>query len=144
MFELIPFDRRSRRYFGVNPFQELEEMERRMRSPHPHGAMLRTDVRETASGYILDIDVPGFRKEEINVDVEGEYLTISVERKCENEDGDNSYIRRERVCGSFARSFDISGVNTDGIEVALENGVLTLTLPKQEEVKPSARRLEIK
>ena len=87
-----------------------------------------------------------FQPEDINIDIDNNYLTISAERKYENTEKDKkgSVIRSERSYGSFSRSFDISGVVTDKIEAEYENGVLKLTLPKKEETVPKARRLEIK
>ena len=77
--------------------------------------------------------------------MENDVLTISAERKIENEENSKSnYVKRERYYGSFSRSFDVSGINVDGIEAAYNDGILTLTMPKKVETAPAKRSLEIK
>ena len=107
--------------------------------------LMKTDVRETADSYELDIDLPGFKKEDIHVDVADDRLTVSAERHSNFEDKDKkgNYLRCERSYGSYARSFDISGIDAAGIKAAYADGVLRVTLPKQKEVPASSRRLEI-
>ena len=65
-------------------------------------------------------------------------------RKVEDEDKRPNYVKRERVYGSFSRSFDVSGIDVEKIEAAYNDGILTLTMPKKVEVKPASRKLEIK
>ena len=107
--------------------------------------LMKTDVRETEDSYVLDIDLPGFKKEDIHVDVADDRLTVSAERHSNFEDKDKkgNYLRCERSYGSYARSFDISGIDATGIKAAYADGVLRVTLPKQKEVPASSRRLEI-
>ena len=107
--------------------------------------LMKTDVRETADSYELDIDLPGFKKEDIHVDIADDRLTVSAERHSNYEDKDKkgNYLRCERSYGSYARSFDISGIDATGIKAAYADGVLRVTLPKQKEVPASSRRLEI-
>ena len=71
-------------------------------------------------------------------------LTISAQRSEEKKDEKHNVVKRERFYGSFSRSFDVSGINVDGIEAAYTDGVLTLTMPKKQELLPVSRRLEIK
>ena len=107
--------------------------------------LMKTDVRETEDTYELDIDLPGFKKEDIHVDIADDRLTVSAERHSNYEDKDKkgNYLRCERSYGSYARSFDISGIDAAGIKAAYADGVLRVTLPKQKEVPASSRRLEI-
>ena len=77
------------------------------------------------------------------MDVEGDMLTISAEHKEESEDKRDGYVRRERRFGSFRRSFDVSGIDQDGIAGDYTNGVLTLHLPKKEAEVPAAKRIEL-
>ena len=107
--------------------------------------VMKTDVRETDNSYELDIDLPGFKKEDIKVDLDGDVLTVSAERNKENEEKDNkgNYLRRERVYGSVSRSFDVSSIKTEEIKVGDKDGVLSLTLPKKTSSVPVTRRLEI-
>lgn len=145
MFELTPFVRRNHSAAAYNPFRDLDELERNFFGRNTV-ADFKTDITENEKEYILEAELPGFKKEDINIDIDNNYLTISAERKYENTEKDKkgSVIRSERSYGSFSRSFDISGVVTDKIEAEYENGVLKLTMPKQEESVPKARRLEIK
>ena len=146
MFELIPFDRRGSRVSAYDPFRMLDEMERSFfgGNAHPTVSTFRTDVTDTGDAFVLDAELPGFKKEDIKIDVENDCLTISAERKLDEEEKQKNFIKRERYYGSFSRSFDVSGVNVDGIEAAYNDGILKLTMPKKVETVPPTRRLEIK
>ena len=141
MFELTPFG--YRRVSAYNPFREFEEMSRRFWNDSDVSAF-RTDITEKDGNYILDAELPGFKKEDISIDIDKECLTISAERKSEeSEEGEGSFIRRERYYGSYSRSFNVRGIDTDAITAAYHDGVLTLTMPKKTPEVPAARRLEI-
>ena len=146
MFELIPFERRGNRVSAYDPFRMLDEMERSFFGGNNHPAMstFRTDVTDTGDAFVLDAELPGFKKEDIKIDVENDCLTISAERKVDEEEKQKNFIKRERFYGSFSRSFDVSGVNVDGIEAAYNDGILKLTMPKKVETVSPTRRLEIK
>ena len=145
MFELIPFDRSLRRMANFDPFRELEDMERGFWGGNHTVNAFRTDVIDTGEAYQLQSELPGFKKEDISIDVENDVLTISAERKVEADESKKpNYVKRERFYGSFSRSFDVSGINVDGIEAAYTDGILTLTMPKKVETAPAKRSLEIK
>ena len=144
MFELIPFDRHSRNMSAFDPFRMLDEMDRRFMNAAPSVSTFRTDVIDTGDTFKLESELPGFKKEDIKIDIENDCLTISAERKAETKDEKENYVKRERVYGSFTRCFDVSGINVDGIEAAYKDGVLTVTLPKKAAEIPASRRLEIK
>ncbi len=144
MFELIPFDRHSRNMSAFDPFRMLDEMDRRLMNAAPSVSTFRTDVIDTGDTFKLESELPGFKKEDIKIDIENDCLTISAERKADNKEEKDSYVKRERYYGSFSRSFDVSGINVDGIEAAYKDGVLTVTLPKKAAEIPASRRLEIK
>ena len=146
MFELIPFDRRGSRLSAYDPFRMFDEMERSFfgSNSHPVMSSFRTDVTDTGDAFVLDAELPGFKKEDIKIDVENDCLTITAERKADEEEKQKNFIKRERFYGSFSRSFDVSGVNVDGIEAAYNDGILKLTMPKKVETVPPTRRLEIK
>ncbi len=143
MFEMMPFTR-SRGMDLYRPFRDLEELERSLFSGVGLGGF-QTDVKDTGDAFVLEADLPGVKKEDIHIDVDGDRLSISAQRSSgrEEKDQDGNYIRCERSYGSFSRSFDISGVRSEDITAAYENGVLTLTMPKQTTAVPAARRLEI-
>lgn len=141
MMNLVPYRRRNDIF---NPFRELEEFERSLFAPETFTSF-RTDIEDEGSKLVLSADLPGFRKEDIHIDIEGDRLTINAERHSnyENQDGRGNYLRCERSYGSYSRSFSLKGIEADSISAAYENGVLKLELPKQQENKPESRRLEI-
>lgn len=144
MFEMMPFTR-SRGVDLYHPFRDLEELERSMFGTNGVNAF-RTDIRDTGDAYVLEADLPGMKKEDIHIDIDGDRLSISAERSAckEEKDENGGYIRCERSYGSFSRSFDISGIRGEEISAAYEDGVLKLTLPKQTKTVPASRRLEIR
>ena len=146
MFELIPFERRDNRISTYDPFRMLDEMERSFfgNGSHAAASAFRTDVTDTGDAFVLDAELPGFKKEDIKIDIENDCLTISAERKLDDEEKQKNFIKRERFYGSYSRSFDVSGVNTDGIEASYHDDILKLTMPKKVETVPASRRLEIK
>ncbi len=95
--------------------------------------MMKTDVRELEDGYEVDIELPGFGKDEISIELEKGNLTVSAARSEERETADkkSSYIRRERYSGNMSRSFYVGENMTEkDIHARFENGVLTLSVPK--------------
>lgn len=98
--------------------------------------MMKTDVKETAEGFELDIDLPGYNKENVNAELKDGYLTVSAETSSESgdKDADGKYIRRERYRGSCKRSFYVGEQLTEeDIKARFENGVLKICIPKKEE-----------
>ena len=146
MFELIPFDRHIRNVPAYDPFRAFDELERSFLGGGEMVSAFKTDVTDTGDAFKLEAELPGFKKEDIKLDVENDCLTISAERKLDNEEKDKkgNFVKRERFYGSYRRSFDVSGINVDGIEAEYTDGVLTLNMPKKVETVPAARRLEIK
>lgn len=103
-----------------------------------------TDVIDKGDSYKLQAELPGFNKEDIHIDINGDYLTISAEHKEEVKENKENFIRQERYYGSFQRSFNISNVNTNEIDASYQDGILEIKLPKLTEQIPSERRIEIK
>ena len=143
MFELTPFTR-NRGMDLYRPFRDLEDLERSFFSGNTPG-LFKTDIRDSGDAYVLEADLPGMKKEDIHIDIDGDRLSISAERSAvkEEKDENGGYVRCERSYGSFSRSFDISGIRGEDISAAYADGVLTLTLPKQAKTVPASRRLEI-
>lgn len=141
MYTLSRRDNRNMRTY--DPFREMEDLERFFFEPVRRDMGFRTDITEKEDSYCLQADLPGFKKDDIHVDVEDGRLTISAERCSENEDNNDGYLRRERYCGSYKRSFDISEIDADGISGDYTDGVLTLNLPKLAPKQPAARRIEL-
>ncbi|HIW81749.1 MAG TPA: Hsp20/alpha crystallin family protein [Candidatus Acetatifactor stercoripullorum] len=98
--------------------------------------MMKTDVKELDDGYEVDIDLPGFKKEEVSVELKDGYLTVSAAKgldKDEKDEKSGRYIRRERYAGSMSRSFYVGeNVTQDEVKAKYENGILRLSVPKKE------------
>lgn len=95
--------------------------------------MMKTDVRETDSTYEIDVDLPGFKKDEINVNLEDGYLTISAAKGLDKDEKDKKgkYIRQERYAGAMSRSFYVGeGVTVDDMKAKFEDGILQISVPK--------------
>ena len=139
---LVPYNRKNHSVY--NPFQDFDDLERAFFSDRSLGE-LKTDIKDTGDSYTLEADLPGFKKEDIKVDIDDDILVIKAEHsEDKDEKNDNGdYIRRERYYGSYTRSFNVSEINVDGITASYENGVLTLTMPKKVPVKPESKHLEI-
>ena len=105
--------------------------------------IMKTDVRETDKGYELDVDLPGFKKDEVHAALENGYLTISAEKgldKDEKEKETGRYIRRERYAGACSRSFYVGKeVEKEDIKAEFKHGILTLFVPKKE-AKPAVEQ----
>ncbi|MBE5835133.1 Hsp20/alpha crystallin family protein [Butyrivibrio sp.] len=121
--------------FGF-PMKEFDDMERNMERKlygRKASRMMKTDIREKDDNYEVSIDLPGFKKEEITVELDNGYLTISAAKgldKDENKKG--KFIRQERYAGSMTRSFYIGeNVEKEDVEATYRHGVLTLTVPKK-------------
>ena len=102
------------------------------------------DVYETNESIVLKADLPEVNKEEVDISVEGNVLTIRGERKREEEVKEKDFYRMERSHGRFTRSFTLPGtVDPEKIEAGFSGGVLTVTLPKREESKPKQIRVKV-
>ena len=99
--------------------------------------LMKTDVRETENSYELDVDLPGFKKDEVNVDLKDGYLTISAAKGLDKdaEDKKGKYIRQERYAGACSRSFYVGDVKAEDVKAKYESGVLTVLIPKKEPKK---------
>ena len=95
------------------------------------------DIYEAETGIVIQVDLPGVRKQDVSVEVKENMLTIKGERMADTETDDNSYYRRERCCGTFQRSFAMrTMIAPDQIIASFKNGVLTIKVPKPEEQQP--------
>ncbi len=101
------------------------------------------NIKETEKAFSVALMAPGFKKEDFNIEVDNDLLTISSEIKNEKtEQEEGKYTRREFSYSSFKRSFTLpETVNTDDINASYEDGILTIALPKKEEALPKAKRL---
>ena len=141
MYSMIPFGRMSSDW---NDF--FNDVERTMfPTTHRQVPAFRTDIRDQGDHYLLEADLPGFNKEDIDLHLQDGVLTITAKHQQEesHEGEGGKYICRERRTGSFARSFDVSGIREEAISASYDNGVLKLVLPKQGEEQPQSRKIAI-
>ncbi len=116
------------------PMRELANVDRRLYGKNASHIM-KTDVKETDGTYELEVDLPGFKKDEINVKLEDGYMTISAAKGLDTEKKDKhgKIIRQERYEGAMQRSFYVGeGVKTEDVKAKYEDGVLKLDIPKKE------------
>ena len=126
--------------FGENLFNDdwmnfgFPEVDKALYGKHA-GHEMKTDVRETEAGYEVDIDLPGFKKDEINVELNNGYLSISAAKGLDKEEKkEGKYIRKERYAGSMSRSFYVGEhVTAEQVHPKYENGILTFEIPKNKE-----------
>ena len=103
------------------------------------------DIYQTPSEIVGKAALPGLKPEDVNIDITGETLTIKGESKAEKEVKKEDYLYQERRYGTFYRSVVLpSGLKSDKAEATMEDGILTLTIPKAEEVKPKAIKVKVK
>lgn len=141
MFGMIPFEHTDR-----DLYRSFDNFARDFfGSSNASLPAFRTDIQDKGESYLLEADLPGFNKEDINLDLKDNILTISATHQEQSEDKDEkgTYLRRERRYGSFQRSFDVTGIDAAGITAAYENGVLKLNLPKEQPTVPPTHRIEI-
>ena len=108
--------------------------------------LMKTDVREVENHYEVDIDLPGFKKDEINVELQDGYLTVSASKGLDKDqkDKEGRYIRQERYSGTCSRTFYVGDLKKEDISAKYEDGILRLTLPKAEEkALPANNRIMI-
>lgn len=112
-----------------------------------HGKnLMKTDVRETEDTYELDIDLPGFKKEEVNLELKDGYLTIQAAKGLDKEEPEKKgkYIRQERYAGACSRSFYVGeDVEPDQISAKFESGILQISVPKAAKKLPKSSSISI-
>ena len=139
MFGLIPYTNTDRRNY-MTPFAN-DFFRSFFDTGTPTG--FKVDVRDEGTGYLLEAELPGIRKEEVKVTVENGVMTISAATNTENEQQTDNYVFRERRTGSMQRAFSLEGINEDGITGEYKDGVLRRTLPKIAEATPARREIAI-
>ena len=125
--------------FFTDPWFDDKEFKDMQKKLYGHRAknVMSTDVKEVENGYELEMDLPGFKKDEIKASVENGYLTISAARGLDEDEKDkksDKYIRRERYAGACERSFYVGeGISQDDIKASFQHGILKLFIPKEPE-----------
>ena len=129
--------------FGENLFDDFFGDPFGMMMPHGHDPLygthaknlMKTDVRETEGSYELDVDLPGFKKDEVSVELKDGYLTIQAAKGLDKDQQDKKgkYIRQERYAGACSRSFYVGeDVEPGEVSAKFEDGILTISVPKME------------
>ncbi len=124
-------------WFDFPDFRDWDRTERKLYGKHA-GRMMKTDVHEHDDHYEMDIDLPGFKKEEIKLQLKNGYLTVSAAKGLEEEDKTKKgkLIRQERYTGSMERSFYVGeNITEEDVKAKFEHGVLKLCFPKDEQPK---------
>ena len=139
MLALTPFYRHSL----SDSFRDFEKLERRLMGDRVLFNFC-FDLYEGGENYILEADLPGVAKKDIDIEIESPYLTVRVTRETPKEDGaERRYIHSERFFGSLERTFDIAEVDVDAVSATFENGVLKLVMPKRKADDPKKKSIAI-
>ena len=133
-------------WFELND-HEFKKLEKKLYG-HRANNVMNTDIKESDNGYEMEIDLPGFSKDEITVELNDGYLTVSAakgldqnESKSEEEAKNGNYIRRERYYGSCQRSFYVGeAVTQEDIKASFKHGILTLNLPKKDKKQVETKK----
>ena len=121
-------------FWGFPTQRELANLDKRLYGKHSD-LLMKTDVQENETDYELEIDLPGFKKDQINVKLEDGYMTISAAKghDVDKKDKHGKIIRQERYSGAMQRSFYVGeSVKVEDVKAKFEDGVLKLTIPKKE------------
>lgn len=138
MFGLVPYSRRNREvshgdeFFPMNRIFDNFFNDSFLSEFAKSDYSIRADIKETDKEFLIDAELPGVDKNNIQLQLKDDVLTIGVEQKQENEENNQNYIRKERRYGCFRRSFYVENVNSEGIKASYENGILHISLPKME------------
>lgn len=126
-------------FFDFDPFPFFDDKEDKKAEKKLYGRrarnLMKTDIREKKDGYELDIDLPGFKKEDIKVTLDNGYMTISAQKETPEETKNGRFIRKERFSGACERSFYVGeNLTQEDIQGEFKHGVLKLRIPKKEAV----------
>ncbi len=149
MFKLIPYRKNSLSrtedvfddffdsFFNDDFLAPLEGLNRRFGG-------FKVDVLDQGDKYLIEADLPGMDKEDVKIEYDDNYLTITAKRDETKEIKENSYIRKERQCGEYRRSFYIDNIQSEAIEATFRSGVLRIELKKKPQISTAHRIIEIR
>lgn len=136
MYTLVPFRRAMSPMFNDRFMRDFFEA--------PAMPEMRVDVQEQDNAYLLEADLPGVKKDDIQLNVQDGVLTISADVNTHKEENREGYVCSERRCGHVERSFSLEGIDLSGITADYQSGVLMVTLPREHrEEKPNSLRIHI-
>jgi len=139
---LVPFYKKNRNLVSDNFFDDFFS-DSFMPAIFSGDNQIRVDIKENEKEYLVEADLPGVKKEEINVDFSNGNLTIAVVRNEEVNVEKENFMRKERRSGSYSRSFYVENVQEDNIKAKFENGVLSIVLPKKDAGFRKKSKIEI-
>ena len=122
-------------FFNIPSFRDLDNIDRKIYGKHASGLM-KTDVHENDGNYELDIDLPGFKKDEITLTLDNGYLVVGAAKSVNEDEKDSrgKLLRQERFSGAMQRSFYVGeAIQETDVKAKFEDGVLRLTFPKEKE-----------
>ena len=139
MFDLIPFGRSNK-----NLSHYFDDFDKAFFGDFSSGlTQFRTDIIDKGDNYVLQAELPGFKKEDIKIDLEGDYLTIHAEHQSEKEEKKDQFVRKERHYGSFARSFNVADIDCEKIKASYKDCILELDMPKKTPTLKTTHQIEI-
>mgnify|MGYP001668232471 CR=1 FL=1 len=131
---------------GLEVFDSLfnETLDEAQKSIKRETGLMKTDISEDDKNLYISMELAGYNKEDVNIELDDGYVTVHAERKENNETKDHGYIRRERYIGSCSRTFYIGDeISEEDIKAKYENGLLKITVPKEEKKLENKRQISI-
>ncbi len=136
---VTPFERT-----GMNLIRSMRDWEDEFFGKSASVMTCKSDLRDVGDAYILEAELPGFKRDEIVLDVEDNVLTLTAEHKAQEEEKDKgTYLRRERSTCTYQQKLDVAEIDLESMKATYEDGVLTLTMPKKTAAAPQKRRIDI-
>ena len=149
MFDIVPFARRNSLIpknsdlFDIEGIFENLFNDKFFPGLYKNSAQMKVDIKENEQAYVIEAELPGVNKDEVNLQIDEDRLTISVEKKEQKDEENGNYIRRERSYSTMTRSFAIANVEVDKTNAKFENGLLIINLPKKQEQAVKGKQIEI-
>lgn len=144
MFDMVPFKKGRLFKRGEDFFDNFFDEDFTMPVPFDKmGLGFKVDLKETDTSYVVEADLPGIAKEDVDIDYKNNYLTIKAKREEKVEEKKENYVRKERKYGEFKRMFYVDNVDEEKIKASFTDGVLKVELPKTEKAKIETKRIVI-
>lgn len=145
MFDMVPFGKNNliRREDFFSPLLKSFLNDEFLSTMHDLQGNFKVDLKETDENYQVEADLPGIKKEAIDIEFNNNYLVISAKRDESTEDKRENYVRRERHYGAFNRSFYIDNIDESKIDASFNDGVLRIILPKLNKGNDKKKKIDI-
>lgn len=145
MFDLIPFRKKAEVPGVLKSFHDWFDHGFPPAATFGQTGRFRTDIRETDKAFLIEADLPGFGKDDVEIEYNGGYLTIRAVRNEQQQlkDSNDKIIRMERYHGSFVRRFYVDDIEEDKMKATLRDGVLRLEVPKSERARASVKKIKV-